>query len=117
MSRLEFLGITVLGDYILSEGIDCVLESLERCGATAVACNPTVTYPAPDGTGSFQPPDDAGSSPRLFDRKLWGRRSLWVRGSPSYIPQIEYYSETPYRPREANDLTEQYGQSSKIGTT
>jgi len=110
MSRLEFLGITVLGDYILSEGIDCVLESLKRCGATAVACNPTVTFPAPDGTGSFQPPDDAGSSPRLFDRRLWGRRSLWVRGSPSYIPQIEYYSETPYRPREANDLTEQYGQ-------
>ena len=74
MSRLDFLGITVLGDYILSEGIDSVLQNITRCGATAVACNPTVTSPAPDGTGSFQPPDDAGSSPRLFDRKLWGRR-------------------------------------------
>ncbi len=109
MSRLDFLGITVLGDYILSEGIDSVLQNITRCGATAVACNPTVTSPAPDGTGSFQPPDDAGSSPRLFDRKLWGRRSLWVRGSPSYVPKIDYYSDTPYKPRKADDLTKDYG--------
>ena len=109
MSHSRFLGITVLGDYILSEGIDSIIDNLKRCGATAVACNPTVTVPAPDGTGSFQPPDDAGSSPRLFDRKLWGRRSLWVRGSPSYNPKGEYYSETPYLPREANDLTKEYG--------
>ena len=45
----------------------------------------------------------------MFDRKLWGRRSLWVRGSPSYVPKIEYYSDTPYKPRKADDLTKDYG--------
>jgi len=113
MSRTEksrrFLGITVLGDFILNEGIEGVLENLERAGATAVACNPTVTAPTEEGKGSFQPPSDAGSSPRLFDRPLWGRRSLWVRGGPSYRPNQAHYGDTPYKPRQANDLTEAHG--------
>ncbi|MDP6701099.1 MAG: hypothetical protein QGH25_15735, partial [Candidatus Latescibacteria bacterium] len=58
----RFLGITVLGDFILNEGVDGVLDNLEKCGATAVACNPTVTAPCDEGEGSFQPPSDAGSS-------------------------------------------------------
>ena len=106
----RFLGITVLGDFILNEGIDGVLENLiERAGATAVAVNPTVTAPADEGSGSFQPPSDAGSSPRLFDRPLWGKRSLWVRSGPSYYPNEAYYADTPYVPRKPNDLTEAHG--------
>ena len=45
----RFLGITVLGDFILNEGGDGVLDNLEKCGATAVACNPTVTAPCDEG--------------------------------------------------------------------
>ena len=55
----RFLGITVLGDFILNEGVDGVLDTLEKCGATAVACNPTVTAPCDAGEGSFQPPSAA----------------------------------------------------------
>ncbi len=44
----RFFGITVLGDLVLSEGIDRVLDNLtEVAGATAVATNPTVTTEAP----------------------------------------------------------------------
>ncbi|MFH1572247.1 MAG: hypothetical protein ABIL09_29925 [Gemmatimonadota bacterium] len=106
----RLLGITVLGDYLLNEGIDGILDNLvERAGATAVAVNPTVTAPAAAGQGSFQPPTDAGSSPRLFDRPLWGQRALWVRSGPSYSPRPELYADTPYRPRPANDLTAAHG--------
>ena len=34
----RFLGITVLGDFILNEGVDGVLDNLEQCGAPAVGC-------------------------------------------------------------------------------
>ncbi len=105
----RFLGITVLGDYLLSEGVSAVLENLERIGATAAATNPTVTAPADEHTGSFQPPIDAGSSPRVFDRPLFGKTSLWVRGGPSYTPNPKFYENSPYAPRKANDLTESYG--------
>ncbi len=111
MSEKRMLGITVLADFILNEGVDAVLENLvDRAGATAVAVNPTVTAPSEEGIGSFQPPSDAGSSPRVFDRPLWGRRSLWVRSAPSYVPRMSYYTDTPYKPREPNDLTDKHGE-------
>ena len=106
----RFLGITVLADFVLNEGIEGVLRNVvDRAGATAIACNPTVTARAEEGTGSFQPPTDAGSSPRLFDRPLWGKRALWVRSGPSFHPQEAYYSDTPYVPRASNDLTDVHG--------
>ncbi|MBW3540029.1 MAG: hypothetical protein KY476_07160 [Planctomycetes bacterium] len=105
----RFLGVTVLGDFILSEGPRAVLENLRRIGATAVATNPTVTAPAEEGCGSFQPPDDAGTSPRVFDRPLFGRRSLWVRSGPSYVPDVDLYRDSPYAPRQPNELTERHG--------
>ena len=103
------LGVTVLADFILSEGIEAIVDNIKRVGATAVACNPTVTAPAAEGTGSFQPPDDAGSSPRYFDRQLFGKHSLWVRSAPSYVPNADFYSDSVYSPRKASDLTQQHG--------
>lgn len=107
MGRL--LGITVLCDYILSEGPDAVLRRLHGARATAVALNPTVTAPACAETGAWQPPDDAGSSPRRFDRPLWGRRALYVRGAPAFAPDPALYGRTGYSPREANELTAEFG--------
>jgi len=105
----KFLGITVLGDFILCEGADAVLENVLRAGATAVACNPTVTSEADENTGSFQPPIDGGSSPRLFDRPLYGKQSLWVRSGVSYRPNADFYQNSPYSPRQPNDLTDAHG--------
>mgnify|MGYP002623353525 CR=1 FL=1 len=101
----KLLGITVLGDFIVSEGVQAVLENLQRTGATAVAINPTVTAAADEATGKFQPPADAGHSPRRFDRSLFGKHALWLRSSPSFHPRGEFYADSPYGPRKTNDLT------------
>ena len=100
-----------MADFILNEGVDGVLDNItRRAGATAVAVNPTVTAPSEEGVGSFQPPSDAGSSPRLFDRPLWGKHALWVRGAPSYYPNEAYYADTPYKPRQPDELTDEHGE-------
>jgi hypothetical protein len=110
MATGRFLGITVLADFILNEGIDGVLDNItRRAGANAVAVNPTVTAPSDAGVGSFQPPSDAGSSPRVFDRPLWGKRALWVKSAPSFEPDRTHYVNTPYQPRKPNELTYEYG--------
>ena len=110
MAASRVLGITVLADFILNEGVEGVLDNItRRAGATMVAINPTVTAPSEEGVGSYQPPSDAGSSPRLFDRPLWGKKGLWVRGAPSYRPNEAFYAETPYKPRRANELTDEHG--------
>lgn len=104
------LGVTVLTDFILNEGVDAILANItDRAHATAVAINPTVTSKSEEGEGSFQPPADAGSSPRLFDRPLWGKRALWVKSGPSFVPNGEHYSASPYGPRKTNDLTVDHG--------
>ena len=103
------LGITVLGDFILSEGVEPVIRNLQRAGVTAVACNPTVTAAADEQTGSFQPPIDAGSSPRVFDRPLFGQQALWVRSGVSYQPDPECYQDGDYAARQPNDLTHEHG--------
>jgi hypothetical protein len=107
--RNRLLGITVLGDFLLSDGTEAVLQNLLRIGATAVATNPTVTTPAAEGEGSFQPPLDAGSSPRVFDRPLFGKTSMWVRSGVSYVPNAKFYRDSEYEPRKPNDLTEKHG--------
>tara|TARA_B100001123_G_scaffold451147_1_gene627725 strand:- start:7816 stop:9213 length:1398 start_codon:yes stop_codon:yes gene_type:complete len=110
MESTRPLGITVLADFIINEGIDGVLHNItQRAGASMVALNPTVTAPSEPGIGSYQPPSDAGSSPRLFDRTLWGKKGLWVRGAPSYYPNEKLYSGTPYKPKQTNNLTEEFG--------
>ena len=109
MTNRRFLGITVLGDFILSEGVDAVVANLRRVGATAAACNPTVTAAAPECEGSFQPPIDAGASPRVFDRSLFGKKSLWVKGGVSYSPNKDFYADSPYTPRQPNELTAEHG--------
>lgn len=109
MATFDFLGITVLGDFILSEGVAGIIDNLLRIGATAVTVNPTVTAPGDENNGSFQPPIDAGSSPRLFDRPLFGKHALWVRGGVSYHPRRELYADSAYAPRKPNDLTDAHG--------
>ena len=46
MLTRPFLGITVLGDFIVSEGIESIVDNLLHVGASAVAVNPTVTCEA-----------------------------------------------------------------------
>jgi hypothetical protein len=107
--RRKTLGVTVLADFILSEGISTIVENLLRQGVTDVATNPTVTTAAKEGVGTFQPPADAGSSPRRFDRPLFGKHALWVESAPSYEPNPKFYQESAYGPRKVKPLTGQHG--------
>lgn len=110
MSNKRFLGITTLSPFIQTEGVDEVVANLvDRAGANAVAVNTSVTEPAPDGQGSFQPPDDAGASVRLFDRPIWGRQALWLRSAPGHFARAEFFANSPYRPRAGDDLTQRSG--------
>jgi hypothetical protein len=110
MAEHRFLGITVMSPFIQNEGVDAVLDRLvERAGATAVACNTSVTSPVAPGDGSYQPPSDAGTSPRLFDRPLWGESGLWLRSGPGHRARRRHFQNSPYQPREPNDLTDAAG--------
>ena len=94
---MRYVGVTVLCDYVLSEGVEAVLANLHRIGASAVAVTPTVTTEAREGEqgASWQPPSDGGTSPRLFDRPLFGKRSLWVRSGGSFAARQELYADCP----------------------
>ena len=106
----RFLGITVMSPYYQNEGINQVISNLlQRAGATAVATNTSVTAPAPDGVGSFQPPDDAGASVRLFDRPLWGKSALWMQSAPGHHPNREFFANSLYQPRPGDALTDREG--------
>ncbi len=108
MERL--LGITVMPEWIQSEGIDRVLDNIERAGANAVATSPYVMAPSDDPAAGREPPIDAGAGRvRLLDRDLWGRRELRCVTAPSFVPDRSLYQGLRYQPAEAGELTRREG--------
>ena len=102
MSPARFLGVTVLTDFIPNDGTESVLENVYgKAGATAVACNPTMTAPTLQGTGSFQPPDDSGSSSRLFDRPLRGKKVALHERRPKLPSHCGPVQARPLLPSQA----------------
>lgn len=110
MPNKRFLGITVMTPFIQVEGVEGVLANvIDRAGATAVTINTSVIAPMPEGQGQYQPPSDAGSSPRLFDRLVWGKPEFWFRSGPGHAARREFFAGLKYQPRQPNDLTESTG--------
>ncbi len=111
MQTRRFLGVTVMPEYVQVEGIDRVLDNLAKMGATAVTTSPYVMETADAKTGNREPPDDAGAGAvRLLDRPLWGgRRELFVRTAPSFVPDRKLYQGLRYQPAEATELTRKQG--------
>lgn len=107
----RLVGITVMPEFLQTEGAAAVLDNLQRrAGATAIATSPYVLAPAPDGQGGREPPIDAGAGGvRLLDRPLWGRRELWVRTAPAFVPDASFYAGLRYRPAEPDALTQEQG--------
>lgn len=109
MSAVRILGVTVMPEYIQSEGVEAVLDALTEMGATSITTSPYVVQQALDGTGAREPPADAGAGlGRLLDRPLWGRREVWLTAAPSFLPTPERYPG-PYRPDAVTDLTHSQG--------
>jgi hypothetical protein len=107
----RFVGVTVMPEYVQTETIDRVLDNLvRRAQATAVTISPYVMEPADPKTGSREPPIDAGAGKvRLLDRPLWGRRELFVRTAPSYVPERKLYAGLLYQPAPPTELTRSQG--------
>ncbi|WP_417379592.1 hypothetical protein [Gimesia sp.] len=112
MSQQRQIGVTVLPEYLQHEGVEAVLDNLmKRAGITAVSTSPYVMQLADEQTGVREPPADAGAGQvRLLDRPLWeGKRELWVKTSPSFVPDQSLYSGLRYQPAQADDLTHSAG--------
>jgi len=107
---MAYLGITVMPEYIQTEGIEPLLDNLARAGVTAVATSPYVMAPADEATGVREPPADAEAGKvRLLDRPLWGRRELFVRSVPSFVPDRGLYHGLRYQPAVPDALTTSEG--------
>lgn len=111
MKQAPCVGITVLPEYIQNETIERVLDAVVgRAGANAVSVSPYVMAPADFETGTREPPADASAgSVRLLDRPLWGRRELFVRTAPSFVPDRSLYARLRYQPPDPDDLTLEEG--------
>lgn len=111
MRARKFLGVTVMPEYIQTEGIEGVLDNLvRRAGVTAVATSPYVMAEADEKTGSREPPIDAGAGAvRLLDRPLWGKRELWVTTAPALEPDARLYAGLRYQPPPPTGLTRAQG--------
>ena len=104
-------GVTVLPEYIQSEGVGALLDNLQqRANVTAVTTSPYVMAPTTEASGKREPPADADAGTvRLLDRPLWGRRELYVRTSPSFVARRELYAGLKYQPAAPDDLTREQG--------
>jgi hypothetical protein len=109
--KRKFLGVTVLPEYIQSEGVRGVCDHLVKvCGANAVAISPYLMEEADRETGNREPPADAGAGAvRLLDRPLFGKREVWVRTAPSFEPSRSLYEGLRYQPPAPSALTRREG--------
>lgn len=108
---LKELGITVMPEYIQSDGVDSVLSNVaDLARATSVTTSPYVVAQSAEGTGHREPPIDGGKGKgRLLDRPLWGSREVWMTTSPSFTPDPALYDGLPYQPPAPDTLTEAEG--------
>lgn len=108
---LRELGITVLPEYIQSEGVASVIETLvDRVGATSVTTSPYVAVPSAPGIGHREPPIDGGAGKaRLLDRPLWDKREVWMTASSSFVPDPALYRGLAYAPPDTGPATDRDG--------
>ncbi|MEP7366537.1 MAG: hypothetical protein ABI972_25045 [Acidobacteriota bacterium] len=106
----RIVGVTVMPEFFQNEGVERVLDNLQRAGCNAFATSPYVMQPADEKTGSREPPIDAGAGKvRLLERPLWGKRELYVATAPSYSFDPVLYKGLKYQPTPASDLTRKEG--------
>jgi hypothetical protein len=92
-------GITIMPEYIQSEGIEAILNRCEQAGILQIATSPYYMHEAEEGCGYREPPIDAGSGKvRLLDRPLWGKNEVWFTVTPSFKPNMALYEGLAYEP-------------------
>lgn len=103
-------GVTVLPEHFQNEGVENVVARLAAAKVGMIATSPYVMEVSDEKNGSREPPVDAGAgSVRLLDRPLWGRRELFVKTAPSFVPEKKLYDGLRYQPSGATALTMREG--------
>ena len=111
LPTVKRLGVTVLPEYVQSEGIEQILDNVHaKLGATSITTSPYVAQECDAGSGSREPPiDDGEGKSRLLERPLWGKREVWMETAPSFVPDVSKYEGSPYQPDPATELTSTQG--------
>lgn len=90
-------GVVLTPAEIQFEGMDCVLDRINRTGANAVAISPGVFLPGSSETGVREPPVDVDGEVRELDRPLWGSRVAYVRRFSPYAPDPQIWQNVPFK--------------------
>lgn len=110
LQMTRHFGVTVMPEYIQTEGIEAVLARLCRAGVTSVTTSPYVAAETDAAHGGREPPADGGAGGvRLLDRPVWGKRELYLQTAPSFVPDPARYAGLRYQPPPATDLTHAQG--------
>lgn len=98
VGRPRQLGVVLTPAEVQDEGLDRVLDNIQRAGATAISPTLGVYAPGRPGEGSREPPLDVSGQARLLDRPLWGQRELWLRGYTPHQPDPAIWADVSYSP-------------------
>ncbi len=97
MSGERFLGIIVTPANVQDEGLHAVMDTVVRCGATAIAIDPWLLRPTTPDKGSRIPDLHIDGYERRFGRPLFGKHELHVESFLAYEPEQGLYSRTSYK--------------------
>jgi hypothetical protein len=87
---------------VQDEGLDRVLDNIQRAGATAILSTLGVAAQARPGEGRREPPLDVAGQARQLDRPLWGQRELWIHTYSPHEPDPAIWADVPFpRPTAA----------------
>ena len=105
------LGVIAWPTHIQYEGAEAVLDNLMEAGVNTVSTAPMVVRPTDDpAEGRREPPDDGGEGMvREVDRPIWGKHSLQLKTSPSFVSNGSLYRGLKYAAPKADDLTADQG--------
>ena len=93
-------------EWFQDEGIDAVLDRVQRIGADAIATSPYVLERVAQGDGAREPPPDGEAGKvRPLDRPLFGATELWVRTSPAFVHDVRRYAGLRYQPAPPTAVT------------
>lgn len=94
----RFLGIVLATTAVQCEGLNAVMDNVQRVGAQAICTAFGMAKEVERGRGHREPPLDIDGYERLLDRPLWGKRELWLQGYRTHEYDESLFADTPYRP-------------------